>query len=54
VVNQSFEYLKKLRNFFYGMLELKDKSGGRFHYPELQANVLTPYILNPITKTAPL
>ncbi|WP_238377745.1 hypothetical protein [Caldivirga sp. MU80] len=25
-----------------------------FHYPELQANVLKPYILNPITKTAPL
>ncbi len=22
-----------------------------FHYPELQANVLTPYVLNPITKT---
>jgi pyridoxal 5'-phosphate synthase pdxS subunit len=25
VVNQSFEYLKKLRDFFYGMLELKDR-----------------------------
>ena len=22
-----------------------------FHYPELQSNVLTPYVLNPITKT---
>jgi len=28
-VSQSFEYLKKLRDFFYCMLELKDKSGGR-------------------------
>jgi pyridoxal 5'-phosphate synthase pdxS subunit len=25
VVNQSFEYLEKLRDFFYGMLELKDR-----------------------------
>jgi hypothetical protein len=30
-VSQSFEYLKKLRDFFYGMLELKDKSGEGFY-----------------------
>jgi transposase len=27
------------------------EEAGTFHYPELQANVLTPYVLNPITKT---